>query len=213
MFRKFDDIFENNMYFLSGFPKEDKNSLKRHYDLIDKINLSDNVPEEVRDLFDTAKNVLLYSFFSYDMRMSALLQATIAMEKSLKLFFDEPEKTLKPLLKKAIADEYVENKDFDCWNQHMARVYNIAKENKKMVTARLLTSLGATNIRMDFDVPEPTQKEIDEASDYDLLSHFVYVYVDVFRNNLAHGGSTKTHVVYDEFENIRDFINGLYKGE
>lgn len=57
--------------------------LKTFHGQISDINLQDYVAEEVRREFDKAKNVLLYSFFSYTMSSLAITHAYSCVEKAI----------------------------------------------------------------------------------------------------------------------------------
>ena len=75
--------------------------LKGHYESVDGFVLSETAPEKVQSHFNTAKNVLLYTWFAYGLFPVAELQALNALELALKERIGEDGlKTLKKQLKK-----------------------------------------------------------------------------------------------------------------
>lgn len=93
-------------------------SLKHHHADIAAIQLSDAVPERIRDEFDTVRNVYLYSWYVYDFTIPAILYAHALIEKAIKekcsLFSVPPNefKGLKNLLELSIDRGWLRNSDF-----------------------------------------------------------------------------------------------------
>ena len=52
-----------------------RKTLEHHYADILAIQLSDGVPERIRDEFDTVRNLYLYSWYVYDFTVPATLYA------------------------------------------------------------------------------------------------------------------------------------------
>lgn len=78
---------ERNVY---GFPSVEI-AFRQHYQLIEKIELNGNVHNDIKVQFETAKNVLFYSFFAYRLGMVGLKQAFAALELGLRRYVGEPE--------------------------------------------------------------------------------------------------------------------------
>lgn len=57
--------------------------LKEFYNLISDVKLSERVPNDVFINFETGKNTLLYSYFSYRMSMPALSFAFATLELAI----------------------------------------------------------------------------------------------------------------------------------
>ena len=168
-FKSFENINECGIKFIVRYQNGDEESLRHYYDGIAQIQLSDNVPDDVKSLFDTAKNIALYGYFSYDLQMPAVLQGCIAMERALKIYFkvdNEKPPPFRQLVEKAIEREYVTVSDF---------------------------------------------KRYQNSQSINLLEDFLEVFVQMYRNGLAHGSTMRTGSVKDELHDICDFINGLYK--
>lgn len=60
-------------------------TLEEFHHAIERISISDNVPLEVRQIFETAKNACLYSYFAYRLNELAEQYSLTALEKALKL--------------------------------------------------------------------------------------------------------------------------------
>ena len=115
VFKRFEDIKECGIGFIDRYHGKDDNALQEYYNNVLVIQLSDKVPDEVHNLFDTAKNMTLYGYFSYDMHMPAILQGCIAMERALKIYFDMDNgqtASFKTLVNRAIQERRVLNSDF-----------------------------------------------------------------------------------------------------
>jgi hypothetical protein len=54
------------------------------YSLIEAVCLNDNVPEEIRSHFETAKNLIIYSWFVYSFNTVAALHALASLEMAVK---------------------------------------------------------------------------------------------------------------------------------
>lgn len=120
IFKPYDQIFETheiNKCWLKTLPNgsTEKYSLEDWYSEISSIRLSDYVPEEIHQQFDTAKCTLLYSWFSYRLRMVALLYSFSVVENALRncLGYERNErKGLKLLLTEAIGNGYLNDSGF-----------------------------------------------------------------------------------------------------
>ena len=66
----------------SGIPRS--MTLTDHYGSLAEIELVSGVPDEVRESFDRARNLMIYAFFSYDLLVVGELQAFGAVEFALK---------------------------------------------------------------------------------------------------------------------------------
>jgi hypothetical protein len=54
------------------------------YSLVEGVRLSDSVPEAVRSHFETAKNLILYSWFVYSFNAVAAMQAFASLEMAVR---------------------------------------------------------------------------------------------------------------------------------
>jgi hypothetical protein len=104
------------------------------YDAVDEIRLHDNVPEKIRRFFDGAKNVLLYSWFSYEMAPVADLYSCTLVEKALRIKYKCEGKYSPPfadLLKKAIKDKLLNDSGFHIPSDSVIR--NFKFENEELM--------------------------------------------------------------------------------
>jgi hypothetical protein len=82
---------------------------------VSAIRLSESVPEKIREQFDTARNTLLYSWFSYRLRMVGLLYSYAVVENALReklQVTNERGPGLNTLLRKAVADGFLNDSGF-----------------------------------------------------------------------------------------------------
>ncbi|MDH5414290.1 MAG: hypothetical protein OEW87_09140 [Flavobacteriaceae bacterium] len=168
-------------------------TLAERHAYLASIVLNKSVPMDVKQLFETAKNLSLYSWFAYRFHQVSELIAFSALEMALRVRYQK-EKPLKPGQKKRPPGLY--------------DLLQYAKNNKWIVNekfpslyerAKYLAELNKASIKMknhDFDkapsmlVDEPEEEEILEAiSKLDLVEAITRS-ANKIRNNLAHGSST-----------------------
>jgi len=77
-------------------------TLRDRYQSIEQIMLTKDVPDEIREHFDTARNLLVYSWFVYRFNQVAELHAFSSLEFALKTKFGDSPKGLKKLLEEAV---------------------------------------------------------------------------------------------------------------
>ena len=83
------------------------------------IYIPPSAPEDVRDLFVTAKNLLLYSWFYYPFSVTASLQASIAVERALKIRLNaKPRDMLGKMLKQAVDQGLLKDEGFPRWKAY-----------------------------------------------------------------------------------------------
>ena len=71
------------------------------YSLIEVINLDKKVPDEVRNHFETAKNLALYSWFVYSFNVVAAMHAYASLEMAVRTKSGDKKTPFKQLLDKA----------------------------------------------------------------------------------------------------------------
>lgn len=93
-------------------------SLEDYHRMANSIRLHNGVPEEVRDQFETARNLIVYSWFYYPFNVTSQLQAIACVEFALKLkagcrvVLKGRPPGLKKLLKKAVDEGWVTDNGF-----------------------------------------------------------------------------------------------------
>jgi hypothetical protein len=89
-------------------------TLEDHHADLQEITLDAEVPEHLRQHMETAKNLMLYSWYVYRFIPVAELHAYSAFEMALRLSLkaDDDKVTFRPLLKKAIDNGLIKTQDF-----------------------------------------------------------------------------------------------------
>lgn len=87
--------------------------LDRHYRAVASIELSEEVPEDVRGQFNVARNMALYTYFFYDLAPEAQLKTFTVIELALRLRANNPKvKMLRQLLKLAVEEGWIRDSGF-----------------------------------------------------------------------------------------------------
>src|ERR1700676_2796305 len=172
--------------------------------------LADRVPVNVRQLFETAKNVALYSWFVYRFHQVAELVAYSALELALKeragfmegLGADAPRPPgLKALLERAIGEGWLKNDNFASWR-------GLATEHARMSKiARLIQEKPDQEGHI---VDDPTEEEIAAAIPEIDMVQILLRSVPLLRNQLAHGSSTLSPRSLVTLTRISEAINQLF---
>jgi hypothetical protein len=77
-------------------------SLEDVYDIAERINLHDGVPDRIRTHFQTARNLYVYSWFYYPFNVTAQLHAFLSAEFALKVKSGAQTGGFRRLLKRAL---------------------------------------------------------------------------------------------------------------
>lgn len=188
------------------------NTLELNHEELTSITLHTGVPVEVRQLFETAKNVSLYSWFVYRFHQISELVAFGALEMALRLRYESececPNKkksklTLYPLLQYAKEHNWITNEGFPSLE---SRVKECAGKRKN--DRRALAHDFETEPEMYWE--EPTEEEIAEAhNDFDLVSAIAGNAHNI-RNELAHGSSQMHPHSISTLHTVGEVINQLY---
>lgn len=191
--------------------------LKDHHESVSRFNLNEAVPEKVQSHFNTAKNVLLYTWFVYGFFPVAELYALNALELALKERIGEDGlKEFKKKLKKsgkrvglqayiehAVANKWIKNEDFSAYHRapmERARMDYLARKSEEM------HAKGLDSIEINYDEIEVPE---ENTTDYlGILQHTVHE----IRNIHAHGEAMLYPAsVWITFEICSDFINALFQ--
>lgn len=108
--------------------------IKDIYNTVSEIRLKDEVPEDVRSQFNIAKNLAVYSWFSYPFHQIAEMKAYSTLESALKIRFNKKRWGLGKLLDKAIDMKLVKDANFS----HIA---NKVRDPHSMEYAEVLPEL------------------------------------------------------------------------
>jgi len=184
-------------------------SLDSNHSGLSRIVLSKKVPVGVRQLFETAKNLSLYSWFVYRFHQVSELVACSALEMALRLRYEKENcKTtsmnLKRLLKHAQKKNWIDNERFS----HLDEIAQRNAEHEKSLKVILSGALdGGESIPID----PPTEQEIREARNkLDMVSGIVEM-IPRLRNQLAHGSSTLNPSSIATLQIVAEVINQIYE--
>ena len=183
-------------------------SLEDLHASLESISLNPDVPERVRELFDTAKNLSLHSWFVYEFHPIAELTGFLALERALwaRAKQERPSLAKRPLRKimdHAIAHGWISEDGFE-GRQGIARARVLDRKVRESIE-RLSVS-GAESELVD----EPTAEEIaSEAKDMRIVESICSAAVDI-RNSLAHGGNTIAPNSHQRLQMTANLINQLF---
>lgn len=181
-------------------------------------SLSEAVPEDVRILFDTARNLYLYSWFVYRFYNVAEQQVFACLEMALRERLKEemplpeeywPKKargrspTLRPMLRYVIDRGYIQNEGFRTWRD---RGIVRAQQRYEMEKSEEMREKGLESIELDYSEVIVIDEDLQ---DYDYLS-VLLTYIPSTRNNYAHGSGMLHNQVLHSFEVVSEIINQLF---
>lgn len=186
--------------------------LRDHYESVASLVLDESVPDEIRNLYNIAKNVLLYTWCEYSFFPVAALQAFTTLEYALRNRLGE--QTISELKKQrkrglyayieySIEQGWVKNEDFSAW--HRAPMLR-ARDDYLIKKIEEMEEKGLDSIEIDY---EEAEVPITNTVDYlDVLQRTV----NKIRNLHAHGEFIlHPSSVWHTFEMCADFINAIYR--
>lgn len=159
-------------------------TLQDHYSAVEEIQLSESVPEKIREHFETARNLMVYSWFVYRFIQVAWLQAFASLEFALRE--KVPEEMLKEFCKKLGM-----KKGFACY-------LRIAIEKGWIKDSEFRYWVRGNPIQTDD--PQTYCKVLMES-------------LPNLRNELAHGSNMAYPDISMVLKICADLINQLYKYE
>lgn len=186
-----------------------------HADLA-SINLHPGVPVDVRQHFETAKNVALYTWFVYRFHQVAEMQAFASLEMALRIrirrdSLPKPPKGLSKMVRYAIESGWVRNEGFSYWNRRAtSQAYSnfILQKLREPLKQESLEVIKAEPQRQLIEViANPSEFIAEHRGDY--LS-ILQVSLHRIRNNLAHGSQTLHPDSASTLLLCADFINQLF---
>jgi hypothetical protein len=181
--------------------------------------LHTNVPVDVRQLFETAKNARLYAFFAFRFHQLAEMVGYQALEMALRERWSREEAQLATaersqqaspmlagLLKHAAASGWIRNAGF---RRVRARAENAVRSAIQM---EVIKRLSENPDLEEVSLRHPTATEIDaRESSVDVVDIVVRLLPE-FRNNLAHGSPKLMPYDMGMFRDICDAINMVFDG-
>lgn len=192
-----------------------KKTLADHHAEIARVTLNESVPLGIRQLFENAKNLVLYSWFFYRFHQSAELSGFGALEmalrekakKSAAEWWAKFEKlhppSMQALFEKAGNEHWIRNEDFSVWRRHHQQS---AYDKRVEELTQKMTEEGVSEIEL------PQFEEfvgITGDENFDYLKILLKA-IPSLRNNLAHGAQTLHPHSLETLELCAEIINQLF---
>jgi hypothetical protein len=193
-------------------------SLADVHALLVGLVLDERVPVDVRQLFETSKNVRLYAYFAYRFHQVAETVAYQALERGLRTRWnDEVAKlasiedaeyrwpTLSPLLLDAAAQKWVRNAGF---SGRFWRAWNSLISERSIAAFQAMTLRDATQQ----EIAEPTKEEVEaRAAQIDVVK-ILTDHLPELRNRLAHGSKKLSPTSDYVLRDVCDALNMIFDG-
>jgi hypothetical protein len=191
----------------------DGKSIHQLHALLSEIVLHDGVPVEVREQFETARNLSLYSWFVYRFHPIASVPGYASLEAALRIrvaadfTFRRPKGQkhagFKPMLKHAVASGWIQNEGFD----NALRVSRARASHKAMIEQiRSNPDLDCVPVR------DPTPAEIERELRALPYTENLVESIPAIRNHLAHGHPFLDAGSVGVLRIVAEAINQLFPG-
>lgn len=158
-------------------------TLRDNYEAIESVSLDPCVPDEIREHFDTARNLLAYSWFVYRFNQVAELHAFASLEFALKTKCGDSQKGLRKLLETAVERGWILDSGFR--HYRLSAIENISD-----------------------DVEDSTNSDAKDVQEYCRLLVETMPFI---RNELAHGSQMLHPNGLMTLEIVADLINQLFE--
>tara|TARA_R100000656_G_scaffold124050_1_gene101380 strand:- start:728 stop:1357 length:630 start_codon:yes stop_codon:yes gene_type:complete len=181
-------------------------SLEDRHTRLAEITLKKSVPPEVRQLFETAKNISLYSWFVYRFHQASEMIAYSVLEMSLRLRYElENPDCKKPpmlygLIEHAINQQWISKENFP---QLLLQAKNAADFQKTIEAAKKLNQPGD-----EIAIDEPSEEDIKYHLQNTNLK-FLFS-IPKLRNDLAHGSDALSPSSISTLRRIANIINQIH---
>jgi hypothetical protein len=206
--KKLDEVLEpdDRQSFMLG-------ELHDYHKVLSEIKINNNVPVEVRQLFETAKNVSLYTYFVYRFHQVSEIVGYSALELAIKLLcekddeLEEVPQGLSKLLFYAKKKKWLDNEYFDDLDE--STIIGIKQKRIKQAEKEL-KKYG--EVKQDPD-REITEGDIRDGINKSLaVDGLIYLTLN-FRNNLAHGSKMLYPSSMSMLEKTAGAINYIYRNQ
>lgn len=143
-------------------PRNNHIELADWHNRIAKLELTPTTPTPVKQLFENAKNIALYTYFAYCLHQAAEATGYSALEKALKMKYDmerqnltgsrEP-RTLQQYMNLALSQGWITDEDYES-SRHLAASRVSSQQICQMIED------GALESGEPVPVPESEEREI-----------------------------------------------------
>ncbi len=195
-------------------PRNEDIQLAEWHSRIAEIVLVETTPIEVKQIFENAKNIALYTYFAYRLHQPAEIIGYTALEKALKLKFEleqdnlileKQPKKLVDYMNIALEQGWIKSEGYNS-----SRLLASSRvQQKKMVE---MIKSGALDHQQSIPVPEAEENEIiTEMREMGIAERVLHAGRHV-RNFLAHGDGGLSPSSIGTLQKIAEEINQLYSG-
>jgi len=164
-----------------------RHTLKDIYQRAERIRLHDGVPDKIRSHFETARNLVVYSWFYYPFNVTAQLCAYTSVEYALRVKAGNPSRrpSFRKLLKMAVEQNWIRDESFS----HVKRKHENLRASNEGIPA-------------EFQIPE---SELAQEYCKRMIEALPFL-----RNTLAHGSTMLHNHGAKEVSICADLINQLF---
>ena len=195
-------------------PRNEGTQLAEWHSIIAEIVLVETTPIEVKQIFENAKNIALYTYFAYRLHQPAEIIGYTALEKALKLKFElEQDNLILEKKPKRLAD-YMNVALEQGWIK--SEGYNSSRllASSRVQQAKIveLIKSGELDHQEFTPIPEAEENEIiAEMREMSIAERVQHAGRHV-RNFLAHGDGGLSPSAIGTLKKIAEEINQLYSG-
>jgi hypothetical protein len=187
-------------------------TLGQHHQALNELVLHEGVPLEVRELYETARNIALYSHYAYRLQQPAEMTAFAALEMALRiyaqsarpeLFEKKTPPTLGKLARVALEGKWLTDERYP---SRRARAERFARHKKFRSDVEYMESQGLK----EMPATEPTEEDVQAAMSELAIAESFLETVTQHRNTLAHGSSMIMPSVFGTLGLVSESINQLF---
>jgi len=152
-FKKLENIYQQDEGLrLFGIATGQCFTLDAIYTSLSAIRLSPSAPEKVHNLFNVAKNLALYSWFSGGLAAMADMQGFVVVERALKMRFpDFEDQSLKGLFDHAVEECWIMDQRFSHVECHPMDPQAYSRRLKYLLRKRRNNAMHGDGGYLDFD--------------------------------------------------------------
>lgn len=194
-------------------PRNKHFSIEYWHDCIAGIRISDRVPVSVRQIFENAKNIALYSYYSYRLHQAAEIIGYMALESSLKKKYEivgarlqhRRPKSFQDYIKIALAEGWVSDE----------RMVSFRAVAESAVRERLTRDMIRSGVVGKEPVPSPIPSEeeiLAELRSMRVAEKALHGKRRI-RNMYLHEGTGLSDTSAEVLTDLAELINQMFEGD
>lgn len=193
-------------------------SLEHIHSGLSALTIHERVPVGVQQLFETAKNARLYTYYVYRFHQLAEMAAYLALERALKERWnsevarrpsiDDPDfdaPGLSELLGLAVTRGWIRKGEFAS-RRYRAHLRIMSERSNAAILA--MQESGAE----EQSIAEPSEAEVSSAAEHVDVARLLVEHLPDLRNQLAHGSARLSPTSDLVLSDVRDAINMIFDG-